>query len=74
MAPRFEKITTPHQQNQVLAQTKPNLLFKSGHGVCAPADTGCGLTKAWNRSNSALHKTPASASKKEFKMGSFFHG
>jgi hypothetical protein len=30
MAPRFEKITTPHQQNQVLAQTKPNLLFKSG--------------------------------------------
>jgi hypothetical protein len=30
MAPRSEKITTPHQQNQVLAQTKPNLLFKSG--------------------------------------------
>ena len=30
MAPRFEKFTTPHQQNQVLAQTKPNLLFKSG--------------------------------------------
>jgi hypothetical protein len=30
MAPRFEKLTTPHQQNQLLAKTKPNLLFKSG--------------------------------------------
>lgn len=30
MAPRFEKFTTPHQQNQVLAPTKPNLLFKLG--------------------------------------------
>jgi hypothetical protein len=42
--------------------------------VCAPADTGCGLIKVWNRSNSALHKTPASASRKELKMGLFFHG
>jgi hypothetical protein len=30
MTPRFEKFTTPHQQNQVLTPTKPNLLFKSG--------------------------------------------
>jgi hypothetical protein len=30
IAPRFEKLPTPHQQNQALARRKPDLLFKSG--------------------------------------------
>jgi hypothetical protein len=45
MAPRFEKFTTPHQQNQVLAQTKPNLLFKSGQAERALDGKISGATK-----------------------------
>jgi hypothetical protein len=46
MAPRFEKITTPHQQNQVLAQAEPNLLFKSGQRLPAVTATAFSLADA----------------------------
>jgi hypothetical protein len=45
--------------------------FRAGSAL---ADIDANPAEAWNRSNSALHKTPASASRKGLKMRSFLHG